>query len=271
MGVDLRKQALGCLIATDPVDKVLLVQNLAKNYELGQCEINTSLKIQTDLSFIPGRPSKPLLVDPKTVKKRSMNTIEGRASLLHALTHIEFNAINLALDAIWRFQDMPLEYYKDWLRVALEESYHFSLLNQHLITLGFEYGAFPGHSSLWEMVQKTSNDVLARMALVPRTMESRGLDALPAIRQRFIQIKDQKVIDILDVILRDEVGHVLVGNRWFNHLCQQRGLEPISTYRKLAREYKAPTLRGPFNLEARKRAGFSDAELEEILSVAQNG
>lgn len=269
MAIDLRQRALECLITSDPLNKVLAVQDLAKHFEQGNCGINPLITLKFDSSQIPGRPDKPVLVDPMTVKKRSMNTVEGRAALLHALTHIEFNAINLALDAIWRFPDMPLEYYSDWLRVAREESFHFSLLNQHITTLGYEYGSFPGHNSLWEMVQKTSGDVLARMALVPRTMESRGLDALPAIRQRFVQIKDQIVVDILEVILRDEVGHVLIGNRWFNHLCQKRTLDPIKTYRELARTYKAPTIRGPFNMAARKEAGFSDAELDEMLSVAK--
>lgn len=269
MAIDLRQRALECLVTRSPLEKVLSVQDLARNFEQGNCEVNTSTILQFDSLLIPGRPEQPVLVDPMTVKKRSMNTVEGRAALLHALTHIEFNAINLALDAIWRFPEMPLEYYSDWLRVAREESVHFSLLNRHITSLGYEYGSFPGHNSLWEMVQKTSSDVLARMALVPRTMESRGLDALPAIRQRFVQIKDQIVVDILDVILRDEVGHVFIGNRWFNHLCQKRTLDPIKTYRELARTYKAPTLRGPFNMEARKEAGFSDAELDEMLCVAQ--
>lgn len=269
MAIDLRQRALECLITRDPLEKVLAVQNLVGNFEQGNCEVNVSITLKFDSLLIPGRPEKPVLVDPMTVKKRSMNTVEGRAALLHALTHIEFNAINLALDAIWRFPEMPLEYYTDWLRVAREESVHFSLLNHHISALGYEYGSFPGHNSLWEMVQKTSGDVLARMALVPRTMESRGLDALPAIRQRFVQIKDQIVVDILEIILRDEVGHVLIGNRWFNHLCQKRALDPIKIYRELARTYKAPTLRGPFNMEARKEAGFSDAELDEMLCVAQ--
>lgn len=268
MAIDLRQRALECLITSDPLNKVLAVQDLARHFEKGNCEINPSITLKCNSNMIPGRPDKPVLVDPMTVKKRSMNTVEGRAALLHALTHIEFNAINLALDAICRFPGMPLKYYSDWLRVAREESFHFSLLNQHITALGYEYGSFPGHNSLWEMVQKTSGDVLARMALVPRTMESRGLDALPAIRQRFVQIKDQTVVGILDIILRDEVGHVLIGNRWFNHLCQEKRLDPIKTYRDLTFTYKAPILKGPFNIEARKDAGFTDAELEEMLSVA---
>ena len=190
-----------------------------------------------------------------------MRTEDGRAALIHALAHIEFNAINLALDAIWRFDDMPENYYTDWLKVAVEEAYHFSLLNAHLHTIGFEYGSFSGHNSLWEMVDRTKEDVLARMALVPRTMEARGLDASPALRNKFAQVDDLKMAEILTIILRDEIGHVAIGNDWFNWLCVQRNLEPIATFEHLCIQYSAPKLKPPFNLEARRLAGFSEAEL----------
>lgn len=210
---------------------------------------------------IPGRPKKPELVAPLSLPKRSMRTLEGRAALIHALAHIEFNAINLALDAIWRFENMPEKYYRDWLKVAAEEAYHFSLLNTHLQTLGFTYGDFSGHNSLWEMVDRTKDDVLARMALVPRTMEARGLDASPQLRNKFAQVDDLAMAEILDIILRDEIGHVAIGNIWFNWLCEQQKLEPIATFEKLCIEYSAPKLKPPFNLEARRKAGFSDLEL----------
>ena len=210
---------------------------------------------------VPGRPIKPELVAPLQLPKRSMRTVEGRVALIHALAHIEFNAINLALDAIWRFSHMPENYYCDWLKVASEEAYHFSLLNIHLKTLGYEYGSLAGHNSLWEMVDRTKNDVLARMALVPRTMEARGLDASPQLRNKFAQVGDTKMVEILDIILRDEIGHVAIGNVWFNWLCAQRNLEPIATFSALCVEYSAPKLKPPFNLEARRQAGFSEAEL----------
>jgi uncharacterized ferritin-like protein (DUF455 family) len=212
-------------------------------------------------SEIPGRPAQPILVPPLQLPKRSMRTVEGRAALIHALAHIEFNAINLALDAIWRFSDMPDNYYTDWLIVASEEAKHFSLLNAHLQTLGFAYGDFAGHDSLWEMVDRTKNDVLARMALVPRTMEARGLDALPALRAKLAQAGDVAAAEILDITLQDEVGHVAIGNTWFNWLCVQRNLEPIATFEQLCVAYSAPKLKPPFNMEARKKAGFTEAEL----------
>ena len=216
---------------------------------------------QTSARKVPGRPALPILVSPLQLPKRSMRTIEGRAALIHALAHIEFNAINLALDAIWRFDSMPDKYYTDWLKVAAEEAYHFSLLNAHLQTLGFTYGDFSGHNSLWEMVDRTKNDVLARMALVPRTMEARGLDASPQLRNKFAQVGDLAMAEILDIILRDEIGHVAIGNDWFNWLCNARQLDPIDTFEQLCVEYDAPKLKPPFNLEARRQAGFSEAEL----------
>ncbi len=210
---------------------------------------------------IPGRPQHPILVPPLTLPKRSMRTVEGRAALIHALAHIEFNAINLALDAIWRFDNMPDNYYTDWLKVAGEEAKHFSLLDMHLQTLGFKYGDFAGHDSLWEMVDRTKACVLARMALVPRTMEARGLDALPALRAKLAQAGDLKAAEILDITLQDEIGHVAIGNHWFNWLCNERKLEPIATFMRICKQYSAPTLKPPFNLEARKSAGFTNAEL----------
>uniref|UniRef100_UPI00374D6E29 ferritin-like domain-containing protein n=1 Tax=Undibacterium sp. TaxID=1914977 RepID=UPI00374D6E29 len=178
------------------------------------------------------------------------------------LAHIEFNAINLALDALWRFPDMPADYYSDWLQVAQEEAYHFSLLADHLVALGFQYGQFSAHNSLWELTERTSADVLARMALVPRTMEARGLDATPAVRAKLAQAGDAAAAGILDIILRDEIGHVGIGNRWFAWLCEQRSLDPLAAYDDLARQYRAPQMRPPFNIEARRAAGFSEAELK---------
>ncbi|MFL9922690.1 ferritin-like domain-containing protein [Herbaspirillum lusitanum] len=231
-----------------------------------------ALDVQAGLSApanlaLPGRPQHPELVSPRQVKPRSMRTPEGRAILIHALAHIEFNAINLALDAIWRFPDMPRAYYEDWLQVAAEEAYHFSLLAAHLQTMGFDYGDFPAHNSLWDMAEKTQGDVLARIALVPRTMEARGLDAAPPVRAKLAQAGDQAAAEILDIIMRDEIGHVAIGNRWFGWLCEQRALDPIATFAELAQQHKAPVMRGPFNLPARRAAGFSEAELALFVDV----
>ncbi|MRW89570.1 DUF455 family protein [Duganella sp. FT80W] len=261
--MELRARALQCLTETDPAAKVAAVYAMADASALGACAPDPQAELAADAA-IPGRPAQPELVSPRLLGRRGMNTAEGRAMLIHALAHIEFNAINLALDAVWRFPGMPLAYYTDWLQVAKEEAYHFSLLAEHLQTLGYRYGDFNGHDSLWEMVEKTSDDVLARMALVPRTMEARGLDANPPLRAKLAQAGDMAAAGILDIILRDEIGHVEIGNRWYGFLCRQRGLELRAAYADLAARYHAPTLRGPFNLEARRQAGFTEEELEAL-------
>jgi uncharacterized ferritin-like protein (DUF455 family) len=201
------------------------------------------------------------------VPKRSPFTPEGRAALVHSVTHIEFNAINLALDAVWRFDGLPRDYYLDWLRVAAEEAHHFTLLRDELRNMGHDYGDFPAHTGLWDMAERTSGDVLARMALVPRTLEARGLDATPPMQAKLRKVGTPdalRTVAILDVILRDEVGHVAIGNHWYRWLCEQQGLDPLVHYAVLAVQHRAPRLRAPFNLEARARAGFSADELARL-------
>jgi uncharacterized ferritin-like protein (DUF455 family) len=258
--IELRQQALNLLAESCLAIKATGVTLLHRDWHAGEITLDTACSLNANMT-IPGRPTKPELVSPLEVGKRSMRTEEGRAALIHALAHIEFNAINLALDAIWRFANMPQDYYVDWLKVAAEEAYHFGLLNARLQTMGYEYGDFSGHNSLWEMAERTQDNVLARMALVPRTMEARGLDASPPLRNKFAQIGDTETAGILDIILRDEIGHVAIGNTWFNWLCNKQGLQSIKTYEELAQQYRAPTLRKPFNMEARRQAGFTEAEL----------
>lgn len=265
---ELRARALQCLLEADPATKVAAVAAMAAAWRGGTMALDADAAL-VPAGEVPGRPARPELVAPRLVGRRSMVTVEGRAMLIHALAHIEFNAMNLALDALWRFPGMPPEYYADWLRVAAEEATHYAMLVAHLAVQGHAYGDFPAHDSLWEMVGKTCGDVLARMALVPRTLEARGLDAIPPLRAKIAQAGDMDAAAILDIILRDEVGHVEIGNRWYTWLCQQRGAEPIATYACLARQYEAPVMRGPFNIEARRLAGFSEAELQ-ALTVAYN-
>ena len=210
---------------------------------------------------VPGRAARPALVPAREIAPPSLATREGHAALVHSLVHIECNAVDLALDALWRFAGMPEAYYGDWLRVAREEALHFELLADHLAHLGWRYGDFPAHEGLWFMAQQTRDDLLARMAIVPRTLEARGLDASPAVQRRLLGVGDRRGADILEIILRDEIGHVAVGNRWFRWLCQARGLDAVGHYRELAERYRAPRLKGPFNLAARRAAGFEDEEL----------
>ncbi|MDE2275476.1 MAG: ferritin-like domain-containing protein, partial [Burkholderiales bacterium] len=206
----------------------------------------------------------PRMVPPEQLPRRSPFTATGRAALLHAVAHIELNAIDLALDALWRFGGMPSAYYADWLRVAGEEALHFSLLAAHLATLGHGYGDFDAHDGLWAMCEKTAGDIVARMALVPRTLEARGLDATPPMQARLARAGDLRAVEILAVILRDEVGHVAIGNRWYRWLCAREGLDPVAHYALLAARHGAPRLRGPFNLAARRAAGFSQAEIAAL-------
>ena len=213
---------------------------------------------------LPGRPAQPPLIPPGQVPGRSPYTPEGRAALVHAICHIEFNAINLALDAVWRFDDMPEAFYRDWMQVAYEESQHYQMLHRKLQAMGHRYGDFEAHDGLWEMCEKTAQDITARMALVPRTLEARGLDATPLIQARLRKVGTPdalEICDCLDVILREEIGHVDIGNRWYRWLCVQQGLEPVAHYKVLVQRHRAPRLRPPFNTTARLAAGFSEAEI----------
>ena len=166
----------------------------------------------------------------------------------------------------WRFPGMPEAFYTDWMTVAREEAYHFDMLNRHLASLDTTYGDFPAHDGLWQMAERTQDDLLARLALVPRTLEARGLDASPAIREKLAQAGDLAAAGIQDIILRDEVGHVSTGNRWFRWLCTQQDRLPVPTFRALALRYEAPKLKGPFNLVARRQAGFDEEEIEALLA-----
>lgn len=266
----LRRLSLGALALSDPTAKVDLVRSLHARWTAGKLACRPREPIG-EPDGLPGRPERPTLVAPRLLRHRGMQSPEGRAALLHALAHIEFNAINLALDAVWRFHDMPEPFYGDWLRVAAEEAHHFTLLAARLAEFGHAYGDFPAHDGLWEMCERTRGDVLARMALVPRTLEARGLDASPPIRARLVQAADLESAAILDVILRDEIGHVRIGNRWFRYLCEMRSLDPHTTYARLAEQYRAPRLRGPFNFDARRDAGFDDAELAALAAQAESG
>ena len=258
--IELRSRALALLCESDAAHKVEQTRELYTQWLAQGIQLDASAALQPHAA-LPGRPARPPLVPPREVGKRAMHTVEGRAALIHALAHIEFNAINLALDAVWRFIDMPRAFYGDWLQVAAEEALHFSLLDAHLRTLGYAYGDFNAHNSLWEMAQKTADDMTARMALVPRTLEARGLDATPAVRAKLAQVGDHEAAAILDIILRDEVGHVAIGNRWYHWLCARDGKDPVALYADLSIRFKAPQLRGPFNLDARRAAGFSDEEI----------
>jgi uncharacterized ferritin-like protein (DUF455 family) len=266
--LELRRCALDLLLLDDVTRQARAVRDLFARGD--GLSIDTQAVLE-EPAGLPGLPAAPRLVSPHRVPRRSVHTAAGRARLLHAVAHIEANAIRLALDAAWRFAGMPADYYGDWLRVAAEEAHHFSLLAAHLATLGHVYGDFDAHNGLWEMVEKTKHDATARMALVPRTLEARGLDATPPMQARFAQAGDRRAVEILDVILRDEVGHVAIGNRWYRWLCARDGVDPVAHYTLLADRHQAPRARPPFNLDARARAGFTPEELHALDGASHPG
>jgi uncharacterized ferritin-like protein (DUF455 family) len=250
------------LLEADVGRKCELTEALFQEWRAG------ALAIEADTPILaiddPGRPQTPRLVDPRKLERRSVASESGRIVLLHAFAHIEFNAVNIALDAVYRFRQMPAKYVDDWLLVAREEAQHFQLLERTLRERGSHYGAHLAHSGLWDMVCKTRHDALHRMALVPRVMEARGLDVTPAMIARFRQVDDPAAVSILERIYRDEIGHVRIGNYWYQRLCEERGLAPQATFRELLDEYMEGSLRGPFNWPARLEAGFAEGELEAL-------
>ncbi|MEN1728791.1 MAG: ferritin-like domain-containing protein [Pseudomonadota bacterium] len=258
------EEAKLALAETDPLRKCQRVDRLWQAISEGEW-VPTS---PTDSAVLHcGRPERPELVAPGKLKKRSLGSVEGRQALIHAIAHIEFNAINLGLDAALRFGGMPDEFYVDWLSVAVDEARHFRMLNDRLIELGVFYGAFPAHGGLWEMAERTAHDVMIRMALVPRVLEARGLDVTPGMIERLNGAGDHETVRLLRIILEEEERHVAIGSHWFSLLCQQRGLDPDTTFATLLDEYFNGSLRGPFNLPARRRAGFSEPELERLAAM----
>lgn len=259
MQTNLFQSSQHALNLNDISAKIRAVHTLYACWQAGDCVLEHDAEVEP--IGPPGRPESPELVLPKLLLTRKFSTLEGRAVMIHAIAHIEFNAINLALDAVYRFRHCPDAYYGDWLRVAFEESQHFMLLSNYLNELGYSYGDFPAHNGLWEMVEKTAYDVLVRMALVPRVMEARGLDVTPGIQKKFASVGDTRMVEILEVIFREEIGHVQIGNRWYHYFCKQRQVDSLATFKQLAEKHLQTQIRLPFFKEARLKAGFSEEEL----------
>lgn len=262
MATDLRQAAAECLQVADPDLKCEAVAALAAARSAGVTELDALTEIH--VPTVPGRPDRPRLVPAVDVPRRRIGSPGGRAALVHAIAHIEFNAINLALDAICRFAGMPDDYYADWLSVAADEARHFQMLEHRLRELGYAYGDFDAHNGLWEMAEKTAHQCLVRMALVPRVLEARGLDVTPAMIGKLRAAGDLETVAVLEVILAEEVRHVAIGSRWFRFCCRQESLEPEATFMDLLQRYYANGLKGPFNNEARLQAGFSEQELRAL-------
>lgn len=259
---DLAAAAAEALSICDPLAKCAAVAALAERVANGALspEVVSAVAVSG-----PGIPARPTLVDPRNVPRRGLGTPEGHAALIHAVTHIEFSAINLALDAVCRFAGMPADYYRDWVRVAAEEALHFGMISAHLGTLGYAYGDLPAHNGLWHTAERSRDDVLVRMALVPRVMEARGLDVTPDMIDRLLNMGDTAGAAILERILTDEVGHVAVGSRWFRWLCNVRGLDPTTTFVNLVEAELGPPRPGAVNWAARLAAGFTEPELSVLF------
>lgn len=209
----------------------------------------------------PARPSRPELLPPRDMpKRRAGGSDNHRAALLHAVAHIELNAIDLAWDLVGRFPDsgLPKAFYDDWVGVARDEARHFELVTKRLSDLGIHYGDLPAHDGLWEMAEATRGNLAARLAIVPMVLEARGLDVTPAMIARFEKIGDTASARVLNVIYQEEIGHVAAGQRWFRFVCDRQGAEPEATWRDLVTEYFHGLIKPPFNTEARNRAGLSE-------------
>jgi uncharacterized ferritin-like protein (DUF455 family) len=268
MSGNLFQAAFDCLTEAEVSAKLARAHALHEDLQGGRLRAES-----IDLPDVvePGRPDRPVLVAPRELPRRRLGSPDGVAAMLHAIAHIEFNAINLACDAVYRFRDLPVGYYSDWVRVAAEEAYHFSLLAGRLEELGRTYGDFPAHDGLWDLALKTRQDPLVRMAMVPRVMEARGLDVTPDMIERFETIRDTRSADILRIILRDEIGHVEAGSRWFGFLCEQDGLDREDTYFRLLQRFFSGNIQCPLHLQARRQAGFSEPELDRLQRLCRGG
>ena len=209
-----------------------------------------------------GIPPAVGLVSPRELKKRSCANQAGRNILMHSIAHIEFNAINLAMDACYRFRSLPRDYYHDWLQVADDEARHFSLVKSYLNDHGCDYGDYPAHNGLWDMAARTADDPVARMALVPRVLEARGLDVTPSMIDRLVAAKDLEAAKILTTIYQDEIEHVKIGSKWFKYLCENAGIDYRQTFRHMLEKHFHGEMKGPYNISARLQAGFDAQELD---------
>ena len=260
--MNLYQQAKNCFLSPVPEEKLQLSLQIASDWEAGVLDWQDGeAPLQLDQ---PGRLDKPVFVELKKIKKRGFNSIQQRASLIHALAHIELTAVNLAWDSIYRYRGLPKEYYDDWVQTGKEESQHFQLLQKSLNNMGYEYGDFPVHNELWQMAVTTADDLMARMAIVHRVLEARALDVIPFSVDKFRHLGDKHTADSLIIIANDEIGHVNAGARWFRYRCEQEKVNPDEMFFKLLKKYLKASPKGPFNYDARLKAGFNQYEMQEL-------
>lgn len=273
-GCGLRGAARLCLEERDLDRKVELTNAAHAAWTTGRIRLEDERELRSEGDLVPGLPGNLRLTSPTRVKRRGVGTTAGLAAFVHAIAHIEWNAINLAWDAVWRFGAMPRAFHDDWARVAREEASHFAMLRARLRELGSDYGRLPAHEGLWQTAEATRHDVLDRMALVPRVLEARGLDVTPGLIAKLRGQRDEATAAILDVVLREEIGHVRIGSLWFHHLCRERGLPPAEAFEDAIRRHFRGRARPPAEpalRQQRTEAGFRDDELEALDRLAREG
>lgn len=255
--------AKAVLEAGIPSAKCAAAHELSISWKRGELHI---VAAKTELSNIPGRPDAPDLVNPRDLKRRRLGTVEGRISLMHAIAHIEFNAINLAADIVARFALNPLisdtnraAFIDDWVQVCDDEARHFSLVEARLKSLGSSYGALPAHDGLWEAAISTKDDLAARLVIAPMVLEARGLDVTPKMIENLRNVSDHESADILTIILNDEVAHVAAGARWFQYVCEKEKRQETPYFKALLETHFKGSLKPPFNVDARDQAGIPRA------------
>jgi len=270
-GCGLRHAARLCIEERDLDRKVERTDAAWAAWSAGHLPLETETELPGEGPVDPGLPARLELTPPTRVKRRGFGTEAGLVAFVHAIAHIEWNAINLAWDAVWRFGAMPRAFHDDWARVAFEEASHFAMLRRRLLELGSDYGLLPAHDGLWQTAEATRHDVLDRMALVPRVLEARGLDVTPGMIARLRARGDEATAAILTVVLREEVGHVRVGSSWFHQLCDERGLAPAATFEAAIRRHfrgRPHPVVDPALRRQRTEAGFRDDELDALDRLA---
>jgi uncharacterized ferritin-like protein (DUF455 family) len=262
--------AVQILHCADPAGKIALSHDVAAAWASGALPVGARM-MPPDRPARPGRP--PLLPPRDMPRRRRGGTEASRVALLHAVAHIELNAIDLAWDLIARFEppepgSYDAGFYHDWVRVADEEARHHGLLAARLAQYGAAYGDLPAHDGLWEAAERTAHDLLARLAVVPMVLEARGLDVTLPMIESLSRAGDQASADVLRIVYRDEIGHVAIGRRWFEQVCRQRGLTPVAEWHELVRRHYRALLKRPFNDAARRAAGFDAAFYEPLAEEA---
>jgi uncharacterized ferritin-like protein (DUF455 family) len=260
--------AAAILATAEPAVKVSASRRLAALWRAGALEIGHALPPPR-----PARPDRPLLRPPKEMpKRRAFGSPAGRIALLHALAHIELNAIDLGWDIVVRFsgENLPCEFFDDWVAVAAEEALHFELLAQRLGDFAACYGDLPAHDGLWEAAAATADDLLARLAVVPLVLEARGLDVTPQMAARLERVGDLQSAAVLHRIYRDEIAHVAAGVQWFDRLCRRHGLIPEQVFHERVRRLFKGDLKPPFNYGARAVAGFPASYYEPLAALPEH-